>query len=464
MRSKDWGVKVMKNIPIWFVAFLGLSLFSFLAAKSIYNDKDNVILREETLQGDISAMDGIELNLTFTDYGNLRWDVDLNYNQGIESNVVFNPMYGGYTHSSDKRQMMIIGDNVSDEIERHINEMDIGRKELKIADYVDYMSVKLAMLGQGRFEFEGENNLYKIKIPESALAIVEKEYNSTSIEYRDILQVMPDLPSVIIGDRMFFTIPNLEMSNLNYYQYYEYEDIEYSLKSGILSVPLNEKRSGKILYSEINTHYPLDLDHNSSEYIIGMEVVTDEELLALITLEDNKIYAHIYDHNNDRLIIKKEISQISEGDGLRYVSINSQEDYLLIHYEYSKEDSIFEEEDYYYLAEAYEIKDDDIIKLIGNEYLHKLDSEYASSWYIEENGLYYGNNKIYLVSRDHRLVGNNNTGLLLMAIDNDDVLYFASIANSMEEDYTIATTGVDGSMLVYSRDRYLDKYEFIFNY
>ncbi|NMB43422.1 MAG: hypothetical protein GX995_04740 [Clostridiales bacterium] len=454
----------MKRIPIWFIAFLGLTLFSTIALGAIHDKKDRVDLWEETLQGDVSVMDGLELDLGFTDYRYLWWDIDVLFNQGMEAVIDFKPLYNRYSYNSFENQVMVVGDNVFTELEKIIEEMDNGIKEIKIADYIDYMTFEFAVNYEGSAGrlFDGENHLYKVKIPESALAIIEKNHNSHGMQTWNLPHVRNDLPSINIGDRLFFTIPSLELANLDSYQDQDYDELEYYLKSGILSIPIDIDRNEKISYDNIKVHYPLELDQNSNQYIIGMAVVTDKSLLVLTTLEENKIYAHLYDPSTENLILRKEISQIPEDKNLRYVTMNSQDGYLLIHYEYGEEVFSYEENNYSYLAEVFEIRDGDIVRLISNDYLASLNNKYINAWYVAERGLFYANNKMFLISRDNRETGDGNTGLLLMAIDNDDILYFGSLNNSMMEDYTIATTSIDGPVLVRGADRRLENFEFGF--
>lgn len=454
------GREYMRNISIWFVIFLGLTLYCVIALGSIYDEKDKITFMEETLQGDIMAMDGLELDIDYCDYNYLWWDINVSYSQGMEADVSFKPLYERYSGNTIKNQVIIVGDSVYDELNKVFEEMGNGIKEIKISDYISYMSMNFAVSFDDfrRYEFEGDNDLYKIKVPESAVAIIEKEHNSYGVEIRDIPYVGRDLPSVVIGDRMYFTIPNLDMANMALYQGIDSNDLEYELKSGILSIPVDKNKKDDISYNEIKAHYPLELNQDSNQYIIGMEYITEEGLIVLVTLEDNKIYGHLFDPSRDSLIIKKEISQIPEDKMLRYAFMNSQDNYLLVHYKYGKEVQSFEEVDYNYLVETYEIKNNDIVKIMGNDYLNKLDSKYKEYWYVDFNGLYYADNKMYLVGRDQRGVGEANTGLLLMGLNNEDILYFGSLNNSMMEDYTIATTRIDEPLLVRGMDRTIESF------
>ena len=420
----------MKKVPVWLIISLSLFLLCIIPWTIAYKQRNDIQVREETLQGDRAYMEGIEFENEY------------------------------------EPKLIIRETRLDKELEEIIKDMEDGKKIIKIADYLEYMTIDFEIDNNNRiYDFKGDNKFYKIKVPDYAEALIEKTSNrgGTSImtELIGIPYIPRDLPSVVIGDRMYFTIPSLNLADWLNDDYMPDESVEDSICLGIMSFPMSEDNKTQLYYSDIKIDYLLEPTNNINQYILDMKYIQEEGLLVLLTLEDNKLYAYIYDPAQEVMVLKKEIGETLASCNLIDISVNVQNNYLLLDLFYEEELVSEETYNYFYVAAAYEILDGDVNKLVENEYMSKLDKEYQNINMDHERVLYYENDKIYIASKNYDAFGGNSNSIYLMAMDNDEVLYLGNISNSSGEDYSIASIDIDEGIFVPANDRIIDKYNYV---
>lgn len=170
----------------------------------------------------------------------------------------------------------------------------------------------------------------------------------------------------------------------------------------------------------------------------------EDKFLALVTLEEQNIYIHLYDVKKNELVKIEKVGEIPESVEITHFEIISQGDYILGNYEYIDEDDTETRNSIKVVGSVYHVTENNEIKsVLENEYYTKLVDEIGENYYTQPEDMIYINDKLHLLFRNYSHNNNYQDGerensVALLTIDEDEILYFGIIRNSMIEDYTVS--------------------------
>lgn len=399
----------------------------------VYGQGDDVKFEETTYLGNISACDGISINITSKDQY-FKNNIRINFNQGFSYQAEFKSLFHNVVFSNpfDYFKLNFSLYRIQEAYSRASNKE--GTFHYLVSDYYNYFPISFDMWNaEGYISTQGEvSTLLQVSVPKDAEVIYINDKNTSSTEYKNIPNISNDLPKIKIGDNYYFTIPNLELV-----------DIRYRGVSGILSLDL--KQNSFIDHRSIKVLYPIEISSDKQIKVLNITKVTNDNHIVLAVLEDKKLYLYLYNTQKQALITKKKVGEIPKTATFKSFEFIEQGDIILANYFYTMKSSN-EESTYFGVVSVYEVtKENDIKICMESEYLSKLPEELKDRFAYYNNEFFFYENKIFLLSRNYDYEINN--GFKLIAFDEDGILYAGIINGSMNEEYTIGQQNSQGHSL-----------------
>lgn len=441
-------------------------LIMIVGSAYLYDMRDELRVKEEIIIGDKKVADGVSIDLEYRD-DDLMWKTNYSIGSNVSSDTSFHyTLYKQVNYSTAPRVVMemehsFYGNNFFDRIKENIGSITINLSEyyeyVPMDMWVDFDSNRV----YGIDNYEYVNGLFKIKIPKDAKLIIRKEYNSYSLETKGVPHVEVATPNVVIGDKIYFTIQNL---NKTFYIDDRSKQIEYELTSGILAVDKTTSKMNKLTIEKI---YPIETSNVSNITILGLTSVKEDNYLLLATLEESEIFFHTYDLSQNKLIHKELVGSIPENTVMLDFNLNSQDDYIIAQYKYmDKDDSEYTTIEK--VGTVYKLNDKNQIDvIISNEYYSNMTKEQKEIINADPVDMIYRNNALHFLIRNYNTTGVSNNSIMILSLGQKDILYAGKIYNNMIEDFTIGDimyrrySSNQNISYLRDRERSLYKVEFI---
>lgn len=392
----------------------------------VHGQGDDVKFEEITYLGDISACNGVSIDITSKDQY-FKNEIRISFNEGLNYQAKYESLFHEVDVSNpfDFFRLNFSLYRIQEEHSRFENKE--GTFHYLVSDYYDYLPISFELWNSEHYiTTESEiNKLLQVSVPEDAEVVYENDKNTSSTNNKNIPSISNDLPKVKIGDYYYFTIPNLELT-----------DTKYRGISGILvfDVKQDSLYDNKI-DKTIKVLYPIEISSDKKVQVLNIAKVTNANYIALAVLEDNNLYLYLYDLEKQELITKKKVGETPENATIKSFEFIEQGDILLANYLYNMNRSK-EESTLFGVVAVYEFTKENEIKVhMESEYLRKLPKELKDRFIYYNNEFFYHENKVFLLSRNYDYEINN--GFKLIAFNDKEILYAGMINGSMNEEYTI---------------------------
>ena len=426
------------KISVCIILAIGFLIFLIYGSSTIYGMRNDVIANEETIIGDVNAVSGVNIEVKYQDNNDIGWDINYQIENNIQMSATFKTFYYN-NYSNNFAPSVHLGTDMGLYREEYFGQIegDVGEITISLADKYEYMPINLFVSFDKSSSkgLLGENNIYKIKMPEDAVLHIKKEYNSYSSEPINVPYIDARPPSVLIDGKMYLTITNF--LNQIYYEKSSEDNIEYTITSGILAIEDKERLS----LDDIEMIYPIHLANGGTTTVLGLTSVKEEKFLALATLEEQNIYIHLYDVKNNVLVKKEKVGSIPANMIINQFNLITQGDYLLANYVYDRKEETDSRDTLKAVGAAYNITDTNEIKnVFENEYYTKLAKEINEHYYTEPQDMLFKDNKLHMVfyNSNNDYYGRDRlNSIVLLTMDKEEIQYFGILRNSMIEDYTI---------------------------
>lgn len=455
------------RIPSCVIASVLFLLIMIVASVYIYDMRDELEVKEEVIIGDKTIADGLGIDLVYQD-DDLLWKMNYQIGSNVSEDTTFH--YTLYKEEENNintpRVVMQMDHGFYDQSYMDKIKEDYGSLTINLAEYFEYVPMTMWVNFEsnrlyGIDNYETTNGLFKIKIPKDAKLFITKEYNSYSIETKGVPHVEVTTPNVMIGKTIYFTIQNL---NKTFYIDDKSKTIEYELTSGILAVDKTRpKNNNNVTIEKI---YPIEISNESNLIVLGLTSVKEDNYLALATLEENELFIHTYDMNENKLISKELVGSIPENTVMLDFILKSQDDYILAQYKYmDKDDSEYTTIEK--VGTVYKLNDKNQIEvIISNEYYSNMTKEQKNIINTEPVDMVYKNGALHFLLRYYNTTGDTSNSIMLLSLGEKDILYAGKLYNNMIEDFTIGdimyrrySSNQDMKFLK-DRVRYLNNVEF----